>query len=273
MARTNLYLENWDEAKANAQKALEEKGISTLTYTADAYKALFSGNESNTESLLSLAITQTDNWSANSSGTLWSTYNYSPSPKLLSLYGEKDCRQSIIAWDESSSETVPVFKGGKYGQHATGNSAYATNYLVNAPEMFLIIAEANVKSTNADLNAAKDALLVVARRNSDFSSTSNLPNNANDLLAFIKNERARELFQEGFRLYDLRRWDEAASVYANAAPNISFTYNNYKISDFVNISFTYNNYKISDFVFPIPSSEINAGFGVEQNDWAGTLPK
>lgn len=258
LARTNLYLENWDEAKANAQKALDEKGISTLTYTPDAYKALFSGNESNTESLLSLAITQTDNWSANSSGTLWSTYNYSPSPKLLSLYGEKDCRQSIIAWDGSSSETVPVFKGGKYGQHATGNSAYATNYLVNAPEMFLIIAEANVKSTNADLNAAKDALLVVARRNSDFSSTSNLPNNANDLLAFIKNERARELFQEGFRLYDLRRWDEAASVYANAAPNISFTY---------------NNYKISDFVFPIPSSEINAGFGVEQNDWAGTLPK
>ena len=72
----------------------------------------------------------------------------------------------------------------------------------------------------------------------------NLPNNANDLLTFIKNERARELFQEGFRLYDLRRWDETASVYANAAPNISFTY---------------NNYKISDFVFPIPSSEINAG--------------
>ena len=30
LARTNLYLENWDEAKANAQKALDEKGISTL---------------------------------------------------------------------------------------------------------------------------------------------------------------------------------------------------------------------------------------------------
>ena len=40
----------------------------------------------NTESMFALAITQTDNWSANSCGTLWSSYNYSPSPKLqLSL--------------------------------------------------------------------------------------------------------------------------------------------------------------------------------------------
>lgn len=256
LARTNLYLENWEEAKTNAQKALDEKGITTLNYTADAYKALFTGNTSNTESMLSLAITQTDNWSANSCGTLWSTYNYSPSPKLQALYGENDCRTSIFGWDATSTETVPVFTGGKYSQHASGNSAYATNYLVNAPEMFLIIAEANVKSN--DLNAAKEALFTVAHRNADIASTNDLPATANDLMSFIKDERARELFQEGFRLYDLRRWDELASVYAAAAPNISFTY---------------NNFKISDFVFPIPSAEINSGFGVEQNDWAGTLPK
>ena len=82
LARTNLYLENWGDAKQYAQQALTEKGIKTLTYDATAYAALFSGNTSNTESLLSLAITQVDNWSANSAGTLWSTYNYSPSPKF-----------------------------------------------------------------------------------------------------------------------------------------------------------------------------------------------
>ncbi len=63
-------------------------------------------------------------------------------------------------------------------------------------------------------------------------------------MSFIKDERARELFQEGMRLYDLRRWNERVSVYANSAPAIKFTY---------------TNYEISNLVFPIPSAEINAG--------------
>ena len=52
-------------------------------------------------------------------------------------------------------------------------------------------------------------------------------------MSFIKDERARELFQEGMRLYDLRRWNERVSVYANSAPAIKFTYTNYEISNLV----------------------------------------
>ena len=256
LARTNLYLENWGEAKQNAQQALTEKGIKTLTYDATAYAALFSGNTSNTESLLSLAITQVDNWSANSAGTLWSTYNYSPSPKLQALYGANDCRTSIFGWSDESTAAAPVFTGGKYSQHSSNNPAYATNYLVNAPEMYLIMAEADVET--GDLSNARNSLLTVAKRNADITSVDDLPATADELKSFIKDERARELFQEGLRLYDLRRWDEAADVYAIQAPNVAFTY---------------TGYKISNFVFPIPAAEINSGFGVEQNDWSGTLPK
>ena len=256
LARTNLYLENWGEAKQNAQQALTEKGIKTLTYDATAYAALFSGNTSNTESLLSLAITQVDNWSANSAGILWSTYNYSPSPKLQALYGANDCRTSIFGWSDESTAAAPVFTGGKYSQHSSNNPAYATNYLVNAPEMYLIMAEADVET--GDLSNARNSLLTVAKRNADITSIDDLPATADELKSFIKDERARELFQEGLRLYDLRRWDEAADVYAIQAPNVAFTY---------------TGYKISNFVFPIPAAEINSGFGVEQNDWSGTLPK
>ena len=256
LARTNLYLENWGDAKQYAQQALTEKGIKTLTYDATAYAALFSGNTSNTESLLSLAITQVDNWSANSAGTLWSTYNYSPSPKLQALYGANDCRTSIFGWSDESTDTTPIFTGGKYSQHSSGNPAYATNYLVNAPEMYLIMAEADVET--GDLSNARNSLLTVAKRNADITSVDDLPATADELKSFIKDERARELFQEGLRLYDLRRWDEAAEVFAYQAPNVAFTY---------------TGYKISNFVFPIPAAEINSGFGVEQNDWSGTLPK
>lgn len=259
LARTNLYMENWDAAMSNAQNALDAANISTLTYGNDNYKALYNSETSNTESMFALAITASQNWSANSSGTLWSSYNYSPSPKLQALYGENDCRTSIFAWDSQSTPEVPKFKGGKFSHFSSGNPAYATNYIVNAPEMFLIIAEANLYSANGTINNAQKALLTVAKRNSDITSVGDLPSTKENLMSFIKDERARELFQEGLRLYDLRRWDEMAKVNATQAPNISFVY---------------TNYKISNLVFPIPSAEVNTGYGVAQNEnWSSTLPQ
>ena len=39
------------------------------------------------------------------------------------------------------------------------------------------------------------------------------------------------------------------------------------------VKFRATGYDISNLVYPIPSSEINAGFGVQQNtDWHKTLP-
>lgn len=256
LARTNLYLENWTEAKKYAQAALTKAGITKLAYGDDAYKALYFNATSNNESMFALAITPSQNWSANSCGTLWSTYNYSPSPKLLSLYGSDDCRTSIFAPGKDSTPAIPVFNGGKFANFESGNPAYGTNYLINAPEMFLIMAEADLNSgTIAD---AQQSLLVVAKRNAAIASISDLPSSKSDLLSFIQDERARELFQEGMRLWDLRRWGTNASVYAYNAPEIKFTY---------------ENYEISDLLFPIPVKEINAGFGVVQNDWSSTLPQ
>ena len=91
------------------------------------------------------------------------------------------------------------------------------------------------------------------------TSTADLPADAAALYAFIKDERARELFQEGLRLWDLRRWGDPAQVEAIDAPNVKFTY---------------NNYNISDLVYPIPESEINSNWGVKQTEgWSGTFPK
>ena len=96
---------------------------------------------------------------------------------------------------------------------------------------------------------------MVAKRNPAIQSVDDI---TGDVMQFIKDERARELFQEGHRLYDLRRWGQPVSVSAIKAPAIEFDY---------------NNYNISEMVFPIPVAEINAGFGVEQNsEWPNVMP-
>lgn len=256
LSRVYLYEEKYTESAEAAQKALDLKGITQLTYTDDGYKALYNGGNSNTESLFALNINSTDNWSANSCGSLWSTYSYSPSPYLQSIMAEDDVRRAVWFWADDSTPTTPWFESGKFSAFASSNPAYGTNYLINAPEMFLNQAESYLKLNK--LEEAKAALLVVAKRNPSIESVDDLPSTADELFSFIQDERARELFQEGHRLWDLRRWDVKANLYATGAPNIQWL-----IEEF----------KVSDCVFPVPNDEINAGYGIEQTpDWASTFP-
>lgn len=109
MARTYLYLENWDEARNYAEQAHKIAGITTLTNDANAYKALYNSEISNSESMFALAITNTTNWSANSYGTLWSTYNFSPSPKLISMYATNDCRKFLLMEEIKLLQNLNLF--------------------------------------------------------------------------------------------------------------------------------------------------------------------
>lgn len=266
MARVKLMLEDFDGAYTAASEALAAKGITSLTYDPDAYEALYAGNNTNTESFLALALDEKTNWSANSCGTLFTTYCYGPSPYLVSLMGENDIRTYIWYWTDQQrskivpyGDAVPWFGGGKFGVPASGNCAEATNYLINAPEMFLIEAEAKVRSANKDLDAARQALLVVAKRNLDITSTADLPSDEAGLMSFIRDERARELFQEGHRLWDLRRWNITTNLNAIGAPDIDWGI---------------SNAQLGDLLLPIPVDEINAGFGVTQNEgWQNTRPQ
>lgn len=257
LSRVYLYEEKYAESAEEAQKALELKNIKELAYTPSDYKALYNGGASNKESLFALNINVQENWSANSCGNLWTTYCYSPSPYLQGMMAKDDVRRAVWSWADNSTSSIPYFGGGKFGAFGLGgNTAFGTNYLINAPEMFLNQAEAYLKL--GKLDDAKKALLVVAKRNPAIASVADLPSDADGLYAFLKDERARELFQEGHRLYDLRRWDVSANLYATGAPQVEWLI---------------KNFKISDAVYPIPNAEINAGYGVEQTaNWNSTFP-
>ena len=259
LARTYMYLEDWDNAAAAAEAALDIAGITTLTYTVEDYYALYENDSSNYESLLALALDDLTNWSANSSGTLFTSYGYSISPYLISLFSPDDCRLPLLSEFDGtpwgSINSYNFYCGGKF-YFNFGNAAYATNYLINAPEMFLIEAEAYANLNQ--VSDAADALLVVAKRDNAITSTSDLPSTKADLLSFIQDERARELFQEGLRFFDLRRWNIECGVYSVNAPAVAFQI---------------DNVKLGNVVLPIPADEILAGYGVEQNEgWESTLP-
>ena len=101
-------------------------------------------------------------------------------------------------------------------------------------------------------SGAQDALFFTAQRDSSITSASQLPTAKADLLSFIHQERRREFFEEGHRIYEARR------------AGLSINLNNAKISSF----------DVQKIVFPIPSAEINAGYGTQQNPtWASSMPK
>lgn len=259
LARANMYLENWTDAAAAAQNAIAVSGVDELAYTPGEYMALYAGGNSNWESFFTLGLNSQTSWSANSCGTLFTTYGYSASPYLFSLYGADDCRQSILYWDLTETNPTPYdlnFSGGKFGYYGGSNTSYATNYVINAPEMYLIEAEAYAKQNK--ISDAQKALYVVAHRNPAITAPGDLPASQSGIMEFLYNERARELFQEGFRFWDLRRWNITCNLVGDNAPAINWRK---------------NNVKVSDVVFPIPADEINAGYGVEQNSgWASSRP-
>lgn len=271
MARVKLYMEDFDGAISAATQALSLAGISELAYTAADYTDLYGGLWSNDESLFFLALDSKTSWSANSCGTLWTTYSFSPAPYLVNLYAKTDVRTSIMYWTNQGGTALadygaatPWYGGGKFGAGSFnavkgGNPATQTNYLINAPEMFLIQAEANIRKASPDEAAAKNALLVVAKRNTAIASVSDLPSGKDAIMSFIRDERARELFQEGHRFWDLRRWGVSTNLYAFNAPNVEYTF---------------NNIVVSNVLLPVPQAEINANFGVVQTpNWAATRPQ
>lgn len=234
-ARVNLYMKNYTVALAAAQAALDIHG----TPADDSkYVSMWSSIAISPEDIFTVAKTTDDNLSANSLNTLYSTYGCAMTDELVALFAPTDIRKQLLDGNHPK----------KYDGIA-GAAAVSNIPVFRVSEMYLIIAEIN--AINNQIDAAKDALFYTAKRNLALSKDQ-LPSTKEDLLKFISEERRREFFAEGHRWYDARRTGEIISVS-----------NGY-----------YTNYDISKLVYPIPSGEINAGYGTEQNSgWKDCMPQ
>ncbi len=197
--------------------------------------------------------------------------DYAPTASVLNSYESGDIRHESFFYlgeglDFGDMGKADVYVFNKF----PGNDALitGTNYYKNKPkpfrlsEQYLIYAEAK-NALGADGDAC-DALskLRTARGLEDTDMT--LKGNA--LRDVIRQERAKELIGEGFRMSDLRRW-KLGFTRDSSYPS------NPEVSDFfipstVSVSFTVDDYR---YVWPIPYDEmqVNPQLAGQQNPGYG----
>ena len=229
-ARMALYMQDWDEAIRHSTALIDSDAfalattsayttqVSPITGAAKTYSYIdwMWTNDASFENIWRIGYTTTSFGGAQGSVFLNFTTDYYyyypdyvPSDWVLKLYAGNDARYNAYFTNLSTGYahglTWPLLT--KY----FGNETFITNliYHVSKPkplrlaEQYLIRAEAYCMEgewakASADLTALRSA------RHSGGASASV---NAGNWLQTISDERVRELYMEGVRLQDLKRWN------------------------------------------------------------------
>lgn len=219
-ARTALYMQDWDAAVEHATVLVESDAFalaSARSYvTADqTYLQYMWTNDASFEGIWRIGYTATSYGAAQGSVFLNFTTDYTyyypdyvPAQWVLNLYSSGDMRYN--AYFANAQTGYPHQLVWPLLIKYYGNEALMQNmiYHVNMPkplrlaEQYLIRAEAycrkgNYSAASADLTALREAR---------FSTGGSISVNAGNWQVTISDERVRELYMEGFRLHDLKRW-------------------------------------------------------------------
>lgn len=130
---------------------------------------------------------------------------YIPARWVLDLYSKEDARYDIFFQEQETAYSHklkwPLLK--KYPGNPVLQKGEASNY-VNMPkvfrlsEIYLLRAEAYLESGD-EVKAKADIQTLQAKRMKSVKPFT-------DVRKELRNERTRELYMEGHRLYDLKRW-------------------------------------------------------------------
>ena len=261
-ARVALYMGDWQTAVDYSTKLISnterfELSLASYTVTSDGMNEVdyLWHYDSGYEVIWRIGYTSTSYGGALGQNFLsfnndYTYYypDYVPAQSALKLYGSNDARYDAyfaeLSTGYSHQLSWPLLI--KYYGNRELLSLYI--YHVNMPkpirlaEQYLIRAEANC---NLGKYAAASTDLSALRKARVTGGTSNVSVNESNWLDTISEERVRELFMEGFRLNDLKRWGKGfertpqASVQAEGS-KLKVEPNNPR------------------FVWPIPKHEIEA---------------
>lgn len=139
---------------------------------------------------------------------------------------------------------APVFIN-KYPSDRTGEMRINNVPLIRLSEIYLIAAEAAVKSDNSE-KASNYLNAIVQRANPDADEVENVT------LERVLTERRKELIGEGHRFFDLLRNNMTITRYTDEAVDLGF---HYSLAQASSRSFDRTYYRT---ILPIPINEINA---------------
>lgn len=218
-ARVALYMKKYDEAVKYASKVIDSdyyllsSASEAYTSTQSYYSYMWTSDNS-TEIIWKVGFTVNSYGSA--LGTVFFNYDYStvkpdyvPATWVLNLYDSYDYRYSTFfqtfTTGYSHGLTWPLLY--KYW----GNTTFTSNQILHTSmpkvfrlsEQYLIRAEAYAEQ--GDYNSAgKDITTLRAARYYNYGGSTTLT--ASNAMTVIEEERVKELYMEGFRLTDLKRW-------------------------------------------------------------------
>ena len=222
-ARVALYMKHYTEAIKYSTKVIDSGyyvlSSASIQYgsTGQSFYQYMWTNDASTEIIWKVGFTPTSYGGA--LGTIFFNYDYStvrpdyvPAKWALDLYDAYDLRYSIFF--QSYLTGYPHALQWPLLQKYWGNTAFMESYNIRhvsmpkpfrLSEQYLIRAEAYCFKDTPDYGSAgKDLGTLRAARYSSYSGGVSVSDR--NALEVIEEERVKELYMEGFRLHDLKRW-------------------------------------------------------------------
>jgi starch-binding outer membrane protein, SusD/RagB family len=219
LARTYLYLQQWDLAEAEASKVISDASYQLLS---DPDKVFLKGSA---EAIWQLQTVNTSTKGVNT----WEGFNMVPAtPTGRSYYNVYDAFLNAFepgdkrkdSWIHSYTIASGTFFYPSKYKIRTNTPVQEYSMVLRFAEQYLLRAEARARQE--DLNGAKADLDIIRTRAGLSVLADNL--SKDDLLLATEQERRIELFAEwGHRWFDLRRTGRAIVVLSPLKPDLTET--------------------------------------------------
>ena len=198
LSRVYLYMQDWDKAIAYSKQVIADHG--SLLDLRSIVAEQNSVSATSPETILSMGDY---NVAVAFADTRYDIAAHRVSEEMYDKYTNADLRKTRYVGSTANRKGPRAFlKFNGQNTHWGSYSDYGSVFSLRSPEAYLTLAEAS--AYKGDENTARETLKkFLATR---MSGTVTVEDTGNDLLDFIREERAREFILEGHRWFDLRRY-------------------------------------------------------------------
>lgn len=262
-SRVYLYMQNWDKAAEYAQKVIDRQPALL------DYHALTPGtnvvSKSSPETIFTMggyciSLVSCDHYS--SWGNDYPSYIISDDMKAL--YGEDDLRSELYIGASKETGTYPCFIKVDGSRDSFGPYYDVSDcFLMRTAEAYLNLAEA--EAYRGHDGAACTVLHTLLNHRMRTGSVVN--KSGEELIQFIRDERAREFLLEGHRWFDLRRY--TVNTVAPWSKEIVHTHTYWTQQDYQDIIIRREFYRLEKndaaYTLPVPQDVVSFQNSIQQH--------